>query len=264
MSSATRMRVFTVPSGSSSRAAISVWVSPSKYASSMATRWISGSCCSACLTRTASRAASRASSGSAGGGGQLAPRVFGFQAGAIGPGTAGAQTIDRPRPCHVQQPRHDGAAGRVVARRLPPRLIEHLLDHLLGVRLVGDDAQGERIDGARVAIVQGGEGRAVASRGAGHASDVLVLLTAEAGERRNRRQPHHRAGIIPSLPPTSWSTAPTPPHPHLRIGASRMGDAPAAGRFLAGSWADRYLPAQAPPLPTGPIIPTAWEGQPCA
>src|SRR5262249_46387780 len=45
-----RTRVFTVPSGSPSLAAISLWLSPSKYASSRVRRWSAGSPVSAFRT----------------------------------------------------------------------------------------------------------------------------------------------------------------------------------------------------------------------
>src|SRR5229473_1000483 len=59
-----RMRVFTVPNGSPSSVAISVWVRPSKYASSMTRRCGSGSSASA---RSTSRRASRRSTARSGG-----------------------------------------------------------------------------------------------------------------------------------------------------------------------------------------------------
>jgi len=77
---------------------------------------------------------------------------------------AGAYTVYGPRPGHHQQPSDDRCPRRVIPGDLAPGLREHLLDDVFGVAAIRDDAHGERVHTAAVAIVQFPERFMVAGR----------------------------------------------------------------------------------------------------
>ena len=128
VSTAERRRVFTVPSGSPVRSAISLCVSPSKYASSMAARCSFGRFSSAPFTRPSNcclrhRAfeIQREDDG-----------VFGELVAARGCGIVPPQPRDRAIARDHQQPAGQRAARSVELRRRAPELEEDILQDFLG------------------------------------------------------------------------------------------------------------------------------------
>ena len=100
------------------------------------------------------------------------------------------------------------AAGAVEARREPPDLDEHLLHHLLGVRVVADDTEDDAVHQAGRRVVQVGEGRLVAATGADDqrservARQVGRVVTAGArlqASQDSHDRSHTRCSRIPAV-----------------------------------------------------------------
>ena len=131
LSSPRRIRPLTVPSGTCSRAAISLWLSPPKYPSSSTRRWASGSVPSATPMAPASTRRSASSSVRSGASGSCSPSSSACAVAAAAP-----DRVDRPVAGDRQQPGGSRAALGRVALAIAPERHEGLLRDVLGGRAI--------------------------------------------------------------------------------------------------------------------------------
>ena len=130
-----RIRVFTVPSGWFSRAAVSSYVSSEKYAVSIACRSSGVRTVKALRSRRPCSLRSKASWGSLA---AVAGSGCRAMVDALLP-LLEPQPVDRPGPRLVHDPADDGAARSIVPRRAPPHVVKHVQRHLFGrFPIVGD------------------------------------------------------------------------------------------------------------------------------
>src|SRR6267154_2203400 len=94
-----------------------------------------------------------------------------------------------------QQPRYEGPA-EVVARGIPPELQENVLHYLFGRRALPQNAQHQRIDNARVPLVELLESAHIPAKKLLHERRVRRHLVVTLG--RENRQEHVYASSAPA------------------------------------------------------------------
>ena len=124
--------------------------------------------------------------------------------GCIGPRLPGAQTIDRPRSGHHQEPaRHRSAAGLVPGCGTPG-LREHLLHDVLGIGLIAEDPPRERQDPGGMTVVQLPRGIHVAGCQPANQAQVRVRGSADSSWLQTRIPCHVlRTGLAIGLGATA-------------------------------------------------------------
>ena len=154
MSSALRMRVLTVPSGSPVISAISEWVRPSKKAISRVLRCSRGS-----WTDDGAGALHQGIALS------LVGEVEGRGEGDVvdvDGGALAAERVDGAVARDDGEPAAEAAAGGGEAVGIAPDLHEDFLKDILGRGRVAQDTEGDGVDELRVAVEEGGHGLLVA------------------------------------------------------------------------------------------------------
>ena len=179
---ALRVRVFTVPSGHSSRSAISTCVSPSRYASTITTRSGSGISASAAPTAARMSAASTAASGLGSWSappsdhrGRSEPVEIAIGLVAVPPtrerderwaSARRPQPVDGPVAGDRPQPRRERRERRIEQLGAVPERQECLLHDLLGDLTVASQPERDGVDAVDMPVVERREGllRAVSHR----------------------------------------------------------------------------------------------------
>ena len=152
-----RVRLFTVPSGSSRRAAISSCVRPSKYARRRTALFV--------LVQLAERALDEVAHvgrlGLVGGACDLLEDGCVRRRDPFIERPAAPPAVERPAARDREQPAPHGGAGGVEAARVAPGLDESLLQHVFGIPRVLEDTNAEAEKDRCVEIVERGERLAV-------------------------------------------------------------------------------------------------------
>ena len=110
---------------------------------------------------------------------------------AIRAGSVAAHPVDCPAVSDHRDPRHHRPAGRIEASGLLPHLDVHLLSYLSGDLPVAEHPQRHAVDRSRRAVVQLGEGFAVAPRRSSEQVGQLTIPLWGSGRRARVRLGMH-------------------------------------------------------------------------